>query len=68
MRRVRSGLTQAGISSWGSGEVFVEGAITDCVDDLREVRMPLVGAGVGVVFEIAAGDMVGWCWFRERDL
>lgn len=58
MRRVRSGFTQAGISSWALEGVFEEGAMTDCADDIREVCLPLVGAGVGVAFETAAGDMM----------
>jgi hypothetical protein len=40
-----------------------EGAITDCMEDLREA-LPLVAAGVGVAFEMAAGDMVVCCRSR----
>lgn len=39
--------------------VVEDGAITDFIDDLREVCLPLVGAGVGVAVDTAAGDMVG---------
>ena len=63
---MRSGFTQAGISSCVLFEVADEGAMTDCVDDLSEVCLPLVGAGVGVAFEMAAGDIVGCCWSNEE--
>ena len=59
MRRVRSGFTHAGISSLVLKFELEEGAVVDCVDDLREVCLPLVGAGVGASFETAMGDMVG---------
>ena len=58
MRRVRSGFTHAGISSLVLEVDLDGGVVVDCTDDLREVCLPLVGAGVGASFETAMGDIV----------
>ena len=63
--RLRSGWTQAGMVLLCFFDVVVDGLLTVWVEGLTEVSVPFDGGGVLVV--MAAGGIMGWEWWLERE-